>query len=317
MVNNNPKITNQDDIDNYIEWLIKQAEKEIEVLFANRLKVIKQEIADMFERYQSDNTHVTWTEFNKYNRLNKELTRIGTMLTDDYREVAKAIQKSQQDAYIEKYLMSLYLYEMASQSSMTFDVPNAATIKSAIEQPIEFIRLVPTLQKHRDEVLKRIRIHITQGIMSDEGYSKIAKALRDDIGMTKAQSLRVARTEAGRAMSQAGLDSAKVAKDNGLDMKKRWQATKDTRTRDTHRHLDGKAVNIDDNFHSSGCIGQAPKLFVGVSSAKENINCRCKLFYYIDEDELPSIMRVRNNDDENEVIPFTTYREWEEQKRKS
>lgn len=317
MVNNNPKITNQDDIDNYIERLIKQAEKEIEVLFADRLKVIKQEIADMFERYQSDDIHVTWTEFNKYNRLNKELTRIGTMLTDDYREVAKAIQKSQQDAYIEKYLMSLYLYEMASQSSMTFDVPNAATIKSAIEQPIEFIRLVPTLQKHRDEVLKKIRIHITQGIMSGEGYSKIAKALRDGIGMTKAQSLRVARTEAGRAMSQAGLDSAKVAKENGLDMKKRWQATKDTRTRDTHRHLDGKAVGIDDNFHSSGCTGQAPKLFVGVSSAKENINCRCKLFYYIDEDELPSIMRVRNNDDENEVIPFTTYREWEEQKRKS
>ncbi|MFG0935203.1 phage head morphogenesis protein, partial [Staphylococcus sp. 231237_7MaSpsaltlick] len=174
----------------YIECLIKQAEKEIEVLFANRLKVIKQEIADMFERYQNDDVHVTWTEFNKYNRLNKELTRIGTMLTDDYREVAKTIQKSQQDAYIEKYLMSLYLYEMASQSSMTFDVPNAATIKSAIEQPIEFIRLVPTLQKHRDEVLKKIRINITQGIMSGEGYSKIAKALRDDIGMTKAQSLR-------------------------------------------------------------------------------------------------------------------------------
>lgn len=317
MVNTNPKITTQDDIDNYIEWLIKQAEKEIEVLFANRLKVIKQEIADMFERYQSDDIHVTWTEFNKYNRLNKELTRIGTMLTDDYREVAKAIQKSQQDAYIEKYLMSLYLYEMASQSSMTFDVPNAATIKSAIEQPIEFIRLVPTLQKHRDEVLKKIRIHITQGIMSGEGYSKIAKALRDDIGMTKAQSLRVARTEAGRAMSQAGLDSAKVAKDNGLDMKKRWQATKDTRTRDTHRHLDGKTVGIDDNFHSSGCIGQAPKLFVGVKSAKENISCRCKLLYYIDEDELPTVMRVRNDEDENEVIPFTTYREWEKQKRKS
>ena len=32
--------------------------------------------------------------------------------------------------------------------------------------------------------------------MSGEGYSKIAKAIRDDIGMSKAQSLRVARTEA-------------------------------------------------------------------------------------------------------------------------
>lgn len=309
----NPKITNQSDIDNYIEYLISNAEKEIEILFANRLKVIKQEIADMYEKYQTDDPHVTWTEFNKYNRLNKELTRIGEMLTEDYREVAKTIRQAQQNAYIEKFLMSLYLYEMASQTSMQFDVPTASVINKAIEQPIEFIKLVPTLQKHRDEVLKKIRIHITQGIMSGEGYSKIAKALRDDIGMTKAQSQRVARTEAGRAMSQAGLDSAKVAKDNGLTgIKKRWLATKDNRTRDTHRHLDGKAIDIDDNFHSSGCVGQAPKLFVGVASAKENINCRCKLLYYFDEDELPTVMRTKDDG----VIPFVTYREWEKQKRK-
>ncbi|EOD3985877.1 phage head morphogenesis protein [Staphylococcus sp. EG-SA-6] len=318
-VPNNKKdltIKNQNDIDEYIDSLISKAEKPIEQLFANRLKEIKQIISDMFERYQSDDVYVTWTEFNKYNRLNKELTRIGTMLTDDYRQVAKMIQKSQEDAYIEKFLMSLYLYETASQTSMQFDVPSKEVITSAIEQPIEFIRLVPTLQKHRDEVLKKIRLHITQGIMSGEGYSKIAKAIRDDIGMSKAQSLRVARTEAGRAMSQAGLDSALVAQKNGLQMYKYWQATKDTRTRDTHRHLDGAKKKIDEPFKSSGCVGQAPKLFVGVNSAKENINCRCKLMYYIDEDDLPSTTRVRKDDGTTEVIPQMTYREWEKYKRK-
>ncbi|MCO4331002.1 phage head morphogenesis protein [Staphylococcus hyicus] len=310
------KITSQTQIDEYIEQLIVRSEKELEVLFAKRLKVINQELAEMFEKYQSDDPHVTWTEFNKYNRLNKELVRIGEMITEDYNQVAKAIKQTQHNAYIEKYMMSLYLYEMATQSSMEFDVPTASVINAAIEQPIEFIRLVPTLQKHRNEVLKRIRIHITQGIMSGEGYSKIAKALRDDIGMTKAQSQRVARTEAGRAMSQAGLDSAIVVKDNGFKMKKRWSATKDTRTRDTHRHLDGQSVDIDDNFKSSGCVGPAPHLFVGVASAKENINCRCKLLYYIDEDDLPGVMRVRNDDGTTEVIPHMTYREWVKMKRK-
>lgn len=310
------KITNQKQIDEYIEQLNVKAEKELEVLFAERLKVIRRELADMYEKYQSDDPHVTWTEFNKYNRLNKELARIGQMLTEDYKQIAKAIKQTQHNTYIEKYMMSLYLYEMASQSSMTFDVPTASVINAAIEQPIEFIRLIPTLQKHRNEVLKRIRIHITQGIMSGEGYSKIAKALRDDIGMAKAQSLRVARTEAGRAMSQAGLDSAMVAKDNGFKMKKRWSSTKDTRTRDTHRHLDGQSVDIDANFKSSGCVGQAPHLFVGVASAKENINCRCSLLYYIDEDDLPGVMRVRNDDGTTEVIPHMTYLEWEKYKRK-
>lgn len=315
MANNkdNPKITNQNDIDNYIDKLINQADKEIETLFAKRLKEIKQIIADMYEKYDRDEPQVTWTEFNKYNRLNKELNRIGQMLSQDYREVAKAIKQSQQNVYIEKYMMSLFLYEVASQTSMNFDIPTSQTIQTAIEQPIEFIKLVPTLQKHRDDTLKRIRTHITQGIMSGEGYSKIAKALRNDLGMSKAQSVRVARTETGRALSQAGLDSAMVAKDNGLDMKKRWYATKDTRTRDTHRHLDGTSVDIEDNFHSSGCVGPAPKLFVGVASAKENINCRCKLLYYINEDELPTTMRTK----EDGVIPFTNYREWEKNKRKA
>ncbi|MDU3887441.1 MAG: phage minor head protein [Veillonella sp.] len=314
MTNNkdNPKITNQNDINNYIDKLVNQAEKEIEILFAKRLKEIKQIIANMYEKYDRDEPQVTWTEFNKYNRLNKELNRIGQMLSQDYREVAKAIKQSQQNVYIEKYMMSLFLYEVASQTSMNFDIPTAQTIQTAIEQPIEFIKLVPTLQKHRDDTLKRIRTHITLGIMSGEGYSKIAKALRDDLGMAKAQSVRVARTETGRALSQAGLDSAMVAKDNGLDMKKRWYATKDTRTRDTHRHLDGQTVSIDENFHSSGCVGPAPKLFVGVASAKENINCRCKLLYYIDKDELPTTMRTK----EDGIIPFTNYREWERNKRK-
>ena len=45
---------------------------------------------------------------------------------------------------------------------MNFDIPTSQTIQTAIEQPIEFIKLVPTLQKHRDDTLKRIRTHNTR-----------------------------------------------------------------------------------------------------------------------------------------------------------
>ena len=51
------------------------------------------------------------------------------------------------------------MYEVASQTPMNFDIPTTQTIQTAIEQPIEFIKLVPTLQKHRDDTLKRIRMH--------------------------------------------------------------------------------------------------------------------------------------------------------------
>ena len=42
--------------------------------------------------------------------------------------------------------MSLYLYEMASQTSMQFDVPTASVITKAIEQPIKYIELTGTLK---------------------------------------------------------------------------------------------------------------------------------------------------------------------------
>ncbi|WP_239700348.1 phage head morphogenesis protein [Mammaliicoccus sp. D-M17] len=299
----------QDDIDKRIDKLITQSEKEIEKLFSNRLKVIKALIEDMFEKYEGNEPHITWTNFNKYNRLNKELERISEMMNDDYKVVAKTIKQSQQNAYIEKYMMSLFLYELASQSDMQVTVPNASIVQEAIDQPIEFIKLIPTLEKQRNQVLEKIRIHITQGIMSGEGYSKIAKALRDDIGMSTVQSKRVARTEAGRAMSIAGQDSAMKAKENGIEMTKMWNATKDTRTRDTHRHLDGKQKDLEEPFESSGCVGLSPKTFVGLSSAKENINCRCKLLYLIDG-EKPEVMRVRNDDGSTSVVNFQTYEEW-------
>lgn len=304
----------QDDIDKRIDKLIVQSEKEIERLFSNRLKVIKALIEDMFEKYEGSEPYITWTNFNKYNRLNKELERISEMMNDDYKVVAKTIKQSQQNTYIEKYMMSLFLYELASQSDMQVTVPNAAIVQEAIGQPIEFIKLIPTLQKQRNQVLEKIRIHITQGIMSGEGYSKVAKALRDDIGMSIVQSKRVARTEAGRAMSIAGQDSAMKAKENGIEMTKMWNATKDTRTRDTHRHLDGKQKDLEESFESSGCIGLSPKTFVGLSSAKENINCRCKLLYLIDG-EKPEVMRVRNDDGSTSVVSFQTYEEWYKNKR--
>ncbi|PNZ29899.1 phage head morphogenesis protein [Staphylococcus rostri] len=310
------KITSQDDIDKIIEQLNKESDSELERLFAEQLKVIKRELYSMFGRFESDDPHVTWTEFNKYDRLNKQLKRIAEMMTDDYREVAIKIKNTQQNAYIEQFMMSLFLYEMATQTSMRFDVPTVSVIKKAIEQPIEFIKLIPTLERHRNDVLKRLRMHITQGVLSGEGYAKVAKAISDDVGVSKAKALRVARTEIGRALSQASLDSAQVVKDNGFNMMKRWFATKDNRTRDTHRHLDGKSIPLNEKFKSSGCVGLAPKLFVGINSAKENINCRCKLLHYIDEDDLPGIMRVKNDDGTTEVIPTMTYSEWYKSKKK-
>lgn len=304
----------QEDIDKLLQELIELAESDIEKLFSATLKQIKDILISMFEKYEHDNPHITWTEFNKYSRLNKTLDRITEMMGKDYKIVARKIKDSQHNVYIKKYMKSLYLYELASKTDMKVEVPNKDAIQKAIDQPIDKIKLDETLRKQRNEAISKIRQRITEGIMSGAGYKKTAKALEKDLGMSSAQAKRVVRTETGRALSIAGQDSAMKAKDNGIEMTKMWLATKDTRTRDTHRHLDGTEKGLEETFKSSGCVGLSPKTFVGISSAKENINCRCKLLYLIDG-EKPEVMRVRNEDGSNSVVDFQTYEEWYKNKK--
>lgn len=306
---------NIESITNRADELMALADTTIERVWAERIKVIIKDLSLMFEKYQDDDAHISWTEFNKYNRLTKELERIGEMMKDDYKLIAHEIENSQEAIYIQTYMASVFLYEMTSDTKLPFTIPTTETILSAAGQPIDLIKLAPTLEKHRKQVLERIRIDITQGIIAGEGFNHIAKRLREHLDMSTVQSKRVARTEGGRAMSQAQLDSFDTAAKFGVKIEKYWSATKDFRTRPSHRELDGKRPDKDGMFKINGCIGPAPRTLVGVRSAGENINCRCTLGTMIDG-EYPDLMRVRNADNDTRVIPYQNFKDWYEDEMK-
>lgn len=308
-------MNNVDDIEKRVELLLAKADKTIEKVWAERLKDILSTLSLMFEKYQQDDAHITWTEFNKYNRLTKELEHIEQMLTDDYKIIAQEVEETREAIYIQSMLSSVYLFSMASDTYMPFTVPTTDTITNAVEQPIEFIKLSETLEKQRKKVLERIRINLAQGIIAGEGYNKIAQRLRKDIGMSSHQAKMVARTEGGRTFSQSQLDSIDKAKEYGIGADKFWNATKDFRTRSSHRHMDGKNSDKNGIFTVNGCKGLAPKMLYGVNSAGENINCRCTIGYLVDG-EYPDLMRVRDADNKTRVVPYKPFKEWYEDEMK-
>ncbi|MCE5154947.1 hypothetical protein KJB58_10790 [Staphylococcus hyicus] len=180
-------MNNQDNIKKLIEELSTQAQNEIEKVFASRLMMILDEFEKMFEKYQVEDVHVSWAEFNRYNRLNKELERIAEMMTTDYKKVVQLVKDTQHNTYIEKYFRSLYLFEYSSDIPIDFTVPDEAAIKAAIEKPIEHIRLTPTLQKQRNEVLRKIRANITEGVLNGDSYKKVAKRIEHDVGVSSSK----------------------------------------------------------------------------------------------------------------------------------
>lgn len=291
-------------IDEHIDKLIKQTEHEAEKILAKRLKEIKHTFADMMDRYGNDEPHVTWTEFNKYNRLKKELVRIEELLQGDYSDIINLIILSQSTIYLNSYMRHMYMYEYTSGIQMNFTVPSARVIKEALAQPIEFIKLAPTFNKHRRQVIEKLQGHIASGILAGNSYNQIANQISADIGLSIRQARMVARTEGGRAFSMSSEDSADKAKSFGARLEGYWDSTLDMRTRLSHRKMDGQTVNAEGMFRVGMSVGPAPRLLVGVDSAKQNIQCRCKKLYKVNG-QTPEVRRTKDG-----LILYKTYDEW-------
>ena len=300
---------NQEQLDKHIDKLIKQTENEAEKILARRLKYIKQAMAEMLDKYQSDDPHVTWTEFNKYDRFKKELQRIEELLQGDYSDIINLILLSQTTIYLNNYMRSLYMYEYTSGIQMTFTVPSARQIANALAQPIDLIKLAPTFNRHRKQVIEKLRGHIAQGVLAGNSYNQIANAINKDVGLSMRQARMVARTETGRSQSVSSEDAAQTAKDNGARLVGYWDSTLDTRTRPSHRRLDGKQEDEAGNFRIGASYGPAPRLLVGVDSASQNINCRCKKLFKVNG-QMPEVRRTKDG-----LIKYQTYEEWLESKQ--
>lgn len=87
-------------------------------------------------------------------------------------------------------------------------------------------------------------------------------------------SLRTALTGAQNA---GRIEAMHEQQEMGIEVKKKWIATLDDRTRDAHAQLDGQVVDVDEPFRVDGMEIMEP----GDPSAPPELvyNCRCTLGY--------------------------------------
>ena len=151
---------------------------------------------------------------------------------------------------------------------------------------------------------------ITQGIIQGETIPQIARRIMDKTGESSYKSaVRNARTAFTGAQNAGRIEGLHQAQSLGIDVKKKWMATLDFRTRDTHRDLDGQVRDVDEPFSVDGDEIDFP----GDPKAKPALvyNCRCTLIY--EYPQYPSSMERLDNIT-REKIGDMTYREWEAMK---
>ena len=139
---------------------------------------------------------------------------------------------------------------------------------------------------------KQVTNAITSGIIKGESIPKIAANLQSTIeNLNESSAVSAARTAAIAAQNTGSLSAMKRLAEMGVEVQKEWVATLDSRTRASHRALDGQRRDLDEAF-SNGL--QYP----GASGdPAERWNCRCKIKAY---------MPKYDSEDE----PRLTYSEW-------
>ena len=160
---------------------------------------------------------------------------------------------------------------------------------------------------------KQFTAEITAGILQGESIGKIANRVQNLSDANRAGALRNARTAVTGAQNAGRQESYNRAKKMGLQLRKRWIATKDGRTRHAHALLDGQTVALDEPFRIDGHKLMFPGDPAGV--ARLVWNCRCTMRTVEKEgiEAEPRQMRVRDPaTGRNALVNEMTYQEWQE-----
>jgi len=208
------------------------------------------------------------------------------------------------------YYGTFYALEDAENIQLDFGLLNQDYVEQLINKKVAGKTLSKRLYQHRTQLANRVTSELLNGAVRGKGYAEVAKSVGELTEATYKQALRIARTEGGRAQSTSKQRAYEDAKEQGVDIQKRWTATLDKKTRSQHQSLDGQTVDIEEKFEFKGSQADGPRLF-GVAAL--DINCRCTTVTIVNGIE-PSL---RRDNEKKKVIEYKNYDEWLNGKKKA
>lgn len=234
-----------------------------------------------------------------------------------------------------------YKISKDAKINLSFAVYDEDTVRMLILNKPELLpRKVVNGAKDKAWNQKEIAAAVTQAILQGESIDKLAKRIANDTASSNMKSMvRYARTAMTGAQNSGRIEMLTRAKGMGIKVKKKWMATLDSRTRDSHQAMDGEVVDVEEKFSNGlmypGDMGGKPG---------EVWNCRCTMVYvyedfpndptkdpriqYDEWDETVTVTKKDKNGKEyqtekvihhrdSSLITNMTYKEWKAAKQNS
>ena len=298
----------------------KQARDEIQKKLDDYLKQFK--IEEKEWRQKLNDGDITKAKFQKWysnkvmnaerwaamrDTLAEDLTNVNVMAND-------LVRDSMLHTFAINHNYGTFEIENGLSINTSYTLYNADTVANLIKNDPDILKR-PSLDKNLDKRWnkKLFQSQITQGILQGESIDNLAK--RVALGTTQQDmnaAIRNARTSTTCAQNAGRTQSYQRAVNMGIELYQVWLAALDSRTRSSHRHMDGEKVKV--------VKGKKAKFSNGLrypadpdGRAEEVWNCRCTLVTSFDEDEDFSDIKERANKLDNQ-----SYNEWKnEHKQKS
>lgn len=233
--------------------------------------------------------------------------QLARLMADADAQAMAMINRGKLEVFAENANWMNYKIEQDTGITATFGLFNAdAVARILMEDP----SLLPVqsidVEKDVKWYNKIMQNAVIQGILQGETLDQIALRISEEAGDKGLNAIRrQARTAYTSAMNAGSLMAMENARDKyGIELQKRWMATLDDRTRDSHARLDGQVQDIDEPFDS--LLG--PIMWPGDPDAEPaNVwNCRCWMDeYYPGYDNT----RARYDVDGN-FVGDVSYEEW-------
>lgn len=312
--------------------LIKEIERRLSKEYKKAEREIAEKLFDYLRRFlKKDETWQKWVSRGLRTQKEYDKWRVGQMaigkrweemretLATDYHNV-NLIAKSIVNGYMpEVYALNhnygTFQVEQASKVDTSYSLYNRQAVERIIKKNPDLLPppgrdLASRIAAGLDIKWNRQQIQSTmiQGLLQGEPIPALATRLADTVGdKNRKSAIRNARTMATGAQNAGRLDSYDRAQRMGIKLNKQWLATLDSRTRHTHRALDGQTVPIKDPFEVDGMEIMYP----GDPEATPALvwNCRCTMKADLEgfEDDL-SDLNLRRSD----KLGSMTYQEWKE-----
>ena len=245
------------------------------------------------------------------------------MLDTANQQCAKIISTGRLGVFAENYNYCAYKLEQHLNGIVSFNIYNGDSVARLLKKNP---KMLPEwkIDKRKDYAWNRQKVEnsITQGIIQGEGIDQITDRLVSSLCTQNENRMRLfARTSMTGAQNAGRQAQMEDAEEEGIEVKKRWVATLDSRTRDTHQELDGQEVPVSEPFEVDGM----EIMFPGDPSAEPELvyNCRCTMIEVYEGISRKSVRRAYDDDENGErdtkhsyTVENMTYKEWKEWKER-